>query len=84
VCIDVNAALGRRLAARRRSLGWTLKQVGETVGVSAQMVHKWEIGQSAMDAAKLYRLAVSLGVEPSYFFEGIDPRDGIGSETSGQ
>ena len=57
--------LNTTLAKRRRAeLGLTLAQVGDLVGVSRQVIHKWEIGAvEPRNAASLRRYAAALQVE---------------------
>ena len=66
---EFEAMLGRRLKFRRLALGLTQKQLGDRVGVTPQLIHKWETAQSSMYAARLYSVAQALGVTPDYFFE---------------
>lgn len=65
---EIDAMIGWRLRTRRRLLGLTQKEVGLRVGVTPQMVHKWETAQCTLYAATLLGLAQALGVGPSYFF----------------
>jgi transcriptional regulator with XRE-family HTH domain len=69
----IEAVIGYRLRARRRLLGLTQKEVGERLGVTPQMVHKWEMAQCALYAATLLDLARALGVSPGYFFIDAEP-----------
>jgi transcriptional regulator with XRE-family HTH domain len=69
---DIEAMIGWRIRIRRRLLGMTQKDVGQKLGVTPQMVHKWETGQGTLYAATLYHLAQALGVKPAYFFMDAD------------
>ena len=73
---EIDVLIGWRLRIRRRLLGLTQREVGETVGVSPQMVHKWETAQSTLYASTLYDLAKALGVKPDYFYMDAGPRAG--------
>ncbi|MEZ5904862.1 MAG: helix-turn-helix transcriptional regulator [Geminicoccaceae bacterium] len=53
-------------------LGLTQKQMAEIIGVTFQQAHKYEKGVNLLTAGRLYALAHALGVEVSYFFEGMD------------
>jgi len=66
---EFEAMLGRRLKFRRLGLGLTQKQLADRVGVTPQLIHKWETAQSSMYAARLYAVARALGVTPDYFFD---------------
>jgi transcriptional regulator with XRE-family HTH domain len=71
---ELDLAIGWRLRIRRRLLGLTQKDVAVSVGVTPQMVHKWETAQSTVYAATVFALAQALGVTPSYFFLDVEPR----------
>jgi transcriptional regulator with XRE-family HTH domain len=71
---DLDLAIGWRLRIRRRLLGLTQKEVATSVGVTPQMVHKWETAQSTLYAATVFALARALGVTPSYFFLDAEPK----------
>ena len=53
--------LNERIAALRKERGFTLEQLGQMVGVSAQAVSKWEKG-GAPDVSLLPAVADALGV----------------------
>jgi transcriptional regulator with XRE-family HTH domain len=56
-------------------LGLTQQQMAELVGVTYQQAHKYEKGINRVSAGRLYRIAKALGVEVSYFFEGLQTAD---------
>jgi transcriptional regulator with XRE-family HTH domain len=66
--MELDMIVGRRIRLRRLLLGWTQKALGERVGVTPQMVHKWETAQSALFAETLFRLSQAMGVPMAYFF----------------
>lgn len=72
---EFDVLLGQRLRSRRVQLKLTQKAVGLRMGVTPQLVHKWEQAQSALYAEQLFFLARELGVEPAYFFEEIEAVD---------
>jgi transcriptional regulator with XRE-family HTH domain len=49
----------------------TQQQMAELIGVTYQQAHKYEKGINRVAAGRLYRVAQALGVEVSYFFEGL-------------
>ena len=65
--IDVH--IGRRIRARRRLLGLNQSELARRIGVTFQQVHKYETGQSAVTAARLYAIAATLGVKFDYFYD---------------
>ena len=67
---DIEAMIGSRLRTRRRLLGMTQKDIGQKLGVTPQMVHKWETAQGTLYAATVHDLARVLGVEAGLFLPG--------------
>jgi transcriptional regulator with XRE-family HTH domain len=53
--------------------GLTQQQMAELIGVTYQQAHKYEIGLNRVTVGRLYQIAQALDVEPSYFFEGLNP-----------
>jgi transcriptional regulator with XRE-family HTH domain len=74
---DVDRYIGARIRARRIMLGLTQQQMAELVGVTYQQAHKYEKGINRVSAGRLYSIAQALGVEVSYFFEGLQTADRI-------
>jgi transcriptional regulator with XRE-family HTH domain len=72
---DVDRYIGARIRARRIMLGLTQQQMAELIGVTYQQAHKYEKGINRISAGRLYRIAQALGVEVSYFFEGLQTAD---------
>jgi transcriptional regulator with XRE-family HTH domain len=72
---DVDRYIGARIRARRIMLGSTQQQMAELVGVTYQQAHKYEKGINRVSAGRLYSVAQALGVEVSYFFEGLQTTD---------
>jgi transcriptional regulator with XRE-family HTH domain len=68
---DVDHHVARRIRERRIMLGLTQQQVAEWIGVTYQQAHKYEKGENRISVGRLRRIAVALGVEPGYFFEGL-------------
>jgi transcriptional regulator with XRE-family HTH domain len=66
--IDVH--VGLRIRHRRRFLGMRQETLGAAVGLSFQMVQKYEIGSNSVPASRLFEVAKALDVQPSFFFEG--------------
>ena len=69
---EVDRQIGARLRDLRRARGLTQAAVGEVVGVASQQVAKYETGDNAIAASRLFLLAGALGVEAGVFFEGLD------------
>ena len=72
---DVDRYVGARMRQRRIMLGLTQHQMAELIGVTYQQAHKYEKGINRVAAGRLYSVAQALGVEVSYFYEGIETAD---------
>ncbi|SMH43426.1 helix-turn-helix domain-containing protein [Azospirillum agricola] len=57
--------------------------LGRALGVSFQQVQKYENGTTRVSASVLYRLANSLGVSVSYFFDGLSKKSQRASSPDG-
>ena len=72
---DIDRYVGARMRQRRTMLGLTQQQMAELIGVTYQQAHKYEKGINRVAAGRLYSIAQALGVEVSYFYEGIEAAD---------
>jgi transcriptional regulator with XRE-family HTH domain len=68
---DVDRYVGARIRERRIILGLTQQQMADLIGVTYQQAHKYEKGINRVAAGRLYSIAQALGVEVSYFYEGL-------------
>jgi transcriptional regulator with XRE-family HTH domain len=68
---DVHVA--RRVREQRTLKGLGLPQLAAAMGVTYQQVHKYETGLNRITVGRLYAIAAVLGVDVSYFFEGLTP-----------
>src|SRR5262245_38750047 len=71
--------VGNRLRMRRLMLGMSQEAVAEALGLSFQQVQKYEKGMNRISSSRLQRAADFLGVEISFFFEGVSGGQGIGA-----
>ena len=55
--------LGRKIATRRKALGWTQDALAERVGVDAETISRFERGAHLPSLPTLEKLAVALRVE---------------------
>jgi transcriptional regulator with XRE-family HTH domain len=69
---DIDRHVGARMRERRIMLGLTQQQMAELIGVTYQQAHKYEKGINRIAAGRLYTIAQALGVDVSYFFEGLN------------
>ena len=74
---DVDRHVGARMRERRIMLGLTQQQMAVLIGVTYQQAHKYEKGINRVAAGRLYSIAQALGVEVSYFFEGLQTAGGL-------
>jgi transcriptional regulator with XRE-family HTH domain len=72
---DIDRHVGARMRERRIMLGLTQQQIAELIGVTYQQAHKYEKGMNRVAAGRLYRIAQALGVEVSYFYDGLQTAD---------
>lgn len=69
---DIDKFVGARLRERRVGMRISQTKLGETVGVTFQQIQKYENGANRIGASNLYKMALALGVDVGFFFEGID------------
>ena len=69
---DIDRHVGARMRERRIMLGLTQQQMAELIGVTYQQAHKYEKGINRIAAGRLYTIAHALGVDVTFFFEGMD------------
>ena len=74
---EIDAHIGRQLKARRLYLRMKQGDLAHALQVSIQQVHKYETAKSSLPAVKLIPLSRVLGVEPAYFFQGLDADDAV-------
>lgn len=67
--IDVH--VGSRIKLRRGLTGTTQGKLADAVGVSFQMVQKYEKGDCRVGASRLLQVARALQVPVAWFFEGF-------------
>ncbi len=70
----VDDHVGRRVRERRREIGISLEKLGDALGITYQLVQKYEIGLNRVAAGRLWDMANILEVDVGYFFEGIQKR----------
>ena len=75
----VDEQLGHRLRLRRTLLNLTQEHVARECGISYQQVHKYETGQSKLNAARLVQFGKILNVPVGWFFDGLDKLDDAGA-----
>ena len=69
----VDDHVGGRIRLRRTLLGMTQEQLAMALSISYQQIQKYETGANRVSAGRLFEIGQRLGVNVSYFFEGLDP-----------
>jgi len=76
-----DVGFGQRVRVRRMMLGMSQTDLGAALGVTFQQVQKYERGINRVRAGTLVKLAATLRVPITYFFEGSNENSqGEGSE----
>jgi transcriptional regulator with XRE-family HTH domain len=68
--------IGDRMRARRMMLGMSQTELGAALDVSFQQIQKYERGINRVSAGTMERLAATLGVPITYFFDDHPPDNG--------
>jgi transcriptional regulator with XRE-family HTH domain len=68
----VDIHVGRQVRLARELTGLTQVEVGKRLGMSFQVVQKYEQGEIRVSASRLYQLACLLERPVSFFFFGLD------------
>lgn len=79
----VDTHVGKRIRHRRWLVGMTQQQLAESVGIKFQQIQKYETGANRVSASRLWDIADALGVEISFFFEGLEHQSGDSQGKSG-
>lgn len=67
----IDTYVGQRLRLRRTMAGMSQERLGESIGVSFQMVQKYERGDCRVGASRLMKISSALGVPVAFFFDGF-------------
>lgn len=71
----IDRHVGTRIRGRRVGLRISQTKLGQSIGVTFQQIQKYESGSNRVGASNLYKIAKSLGVDVSFFFEGVASDD---------
>ncbi len=72
----VDVHVGKRIRQRRWMVAMTQQGLAERVGIKFQQIQKYETGANRVSASRLWDIADALGVEVSFFFEGLESNGG--------
>jgi transcriptional regulator with XRE-family HTH domain len=67
----IDAMVGQRLRERRVSLGMSLEQLADRVGVTLQHIQRYETATKRISAGRLYSLSRALSCSTDYFFADL-------------
>lgn len=67
----IDLYVGQRLRLRRTMAGMSQERLGDSIGVSFQMVQKYERGDCRVGASRLMKISSALSVPVAFFFEGF-------------
>jgi transcriptional regulator with XRE-family HTH domain len=68
----IDTHVGQRLRLRRTMIGMSQERLGEAIGVSFQMVQKYERGDCRVGASRLLKISSALNVPVAFFFEHFE------------
>jgi transcriptional regulator with XRE-family HTH domain len=68
----VDEHVGKRLRLRRNLLGLSQDELARHLGLTAQLIQKYEAGETRISASRLYAVAAQLAVPITWFFEEVD------------
>jgi transcriptional regulator with XRE-family HTH domain len=66
---NITSQVGRTIRYFRKSAGLSLEQLAEKMGVSYQLIQKYENGRTAINLVRLQQIAQALNMEIADFFE---------------
>jgi transcriptional regulator with XRE-family HTH domain len=69
----VDAHVGRRIRDKRIALDMSQTALAQACRITFQQVQKYEKGGNRVSASRLWQLCAILGVEITYFFDGLTP-----------
>lgn len=73
---EVDEHVGERVRSRRKALAMNQTTLAKKLGVTFQMVQRYEYGLCRISASTLFAIAHALEVPISHFFEGLPAPSG--------
>jgi transcriptional regulator with XRE-family HTH domain len=67
----VDQHVGKRLRLRRNLLDLSQDELARRLGLTAQLIQKYEAGETRISASRLYDVATQLAVPITWFFEEL-------------
>jgi transcriptional regulator with XRE-family HTH domain len=69
---DVDKVIGLNIRRNRIDAGITQVEVAEALGMSYQMIQRYEQGKARVPAEKIVSLSIALAADVASFFDGVD------------
>ena len=63
---------GKRLRLRRNLLGLSQDELAKRLGLTSQLIQKYEVGETRISASRLYGIAEQLAVPITWFFDELE------------
>jgi transcriptional regulator with XRE-family HTH domain len=70
----VDEHVGKRLRLRRNLLGLSQDDLARRLGLTSQLIQKYEAGETRISASRLYGIAVQLAVPITWFFDELEDK----------
>jgi transcriptional regulator with XRE-family HTH domain len=70
----VDEHVGKRLRLRRNLLGLSQDELAKRLGLTSQLIQKYEVGETRISASRLYGIAVHLAVPITWFFDELEDK----------
>ena len=70
----VDDHVGKRLRLRRNLVGLSQDELARRLGVTSQLIQKYEAGETRISASRLYGIAVQLAVTITWFFDELEDK----------
>ena len=69
---QVDQHVGKRLRLRRNLLDLSQDELAKRLGLTAQLIQKYEAGETRISASRLYEIATQIAVPITWFFEELE------------
>lgn len=70
----VDEHVGKRLRLRRNLLGLSQDELARRLGLTSQLIQKYEAGETRISASRLYGIAAQLAVPITWFFDELEAK----------
>jgi transcriptional regulator with XRE-family HTH domain len=70
----VDDHVGKRLRLRRNLLGLSQDELARRLGLTSQIIQKYEAGETRISASRLYSIAGQLAVPITWFFDELEDK----------